>query len=58
MMVQWLNRGQDNLKFYAVDPLTGAKKEIYDEKQASWIDLDFGGRIEYLKDNKQLEIGK
>lgn len=52
MMVQWLNRGQDNLKFYAVDPLTGAKKEIYDEKQSSWVDLDFGGRIEYLGDNK------
>lgn len=52
MMVQWLNRGQDNLKFYAVNPQTGAKKEIYDEKQSSWVDLDFGGRIEYLKDNK------
>lgn len=52
MMVQWLNRGQDNLKFYAVDPLSGAKKEIYDEKQSSWVDLDFDGRIEYLKDNK------
>jgi dipeptidyl-peptidase-4 len=52
MMVQWLNRGQDNLKFYAVDPTTGAKKEIYDEKQTSWVDLDFDGRIEYLKDNK------
>ncbi|MES2651597.1 MAG: DPP IV N-terminal domain-containing protein [Bacteroidota bacterium] len=53
MMVQWLNRGQDNLKFYAVDPLSGTKKEIYDEKQSSWVDLDFDGRIEYLKDNKQ-----
>ncbi len=52
MMVQWMNRGQDNLKFYAVDPNTGAKKEIYDEKQSSWVDLDFDGRIEYLKDNK------
>lgn len=52
MMVQWLNRGQDNLKFYAVDPTSGTKKEIYDEKQSSWVDLDFDGRIEYLKDNK------
>ncbi len=52
MMVQWMDRGQQNLKFYAVDPLNGTKKEIYDEKQASWIDLDFKGRIEYLKDNK------
>ncbi len=52
MMVQWMNRDQTNLKFYAVNPNTGAKKEFYDEKQPSWVDLDFGGRIEYLKDNK------
>lgn len=52
MMVQWMNRDQDNLKFYAVDPLTGVKKEIYDETQAAWIDLDHQGRIEYLADNK------
>lgn len=52
MMVQWMDRGQENLKFYAVNPLSGAKKEIYDEKQSSWIDLDYDGRIEYLKDNK------
>jgi len=53
MMVQWMNRGQDNLKFYAVNPNTGAKKEIYDERQKSWVDLDYNGRIEYLKDNKR-----
>ncbi|WP_036602144.1 S9 family peptidase [Olivibacter sitiensis] len=52
MMVQWMNRDQNNLKFYAVDPSTGTIKEIYDEKQAAWIDLDQDGRIEYLKDNK------
>jgi dipeptidyl-peptidase-4 len=52
MMVQWMNRGQDNLKFYTVKPETGAKKEIYDEKQPSWVDLDFGGRITYLEDKK------
>lgn len=52
MMVQWMNRGQDNLKFYAVTPADGAKKEIYDEKQSSWIDLSDDARIEYLKDNK------
>jgi len=52
MMVQWMDRGQENLKFYSVSPASGAKKEIYDEKQSSWVDLDFDGRIEYLKDNK------
>ncbi|MGY4383647.1 dipeptidyl-peptidase-4 [Pedobacter sp. UYP24] len=52
LMVQWMNRGQNNLKFYAVNPKTGSKIEIYDEKQPSWVDLDFAGRIEYLKDNR------
>jgi len=52
MMVQWMNRGQDNLKFYAVKPETGAKKEIYNEKQSSWVDLDYDGRITYLEDKK------
>ncbi|MEJ7557311.1 MAG: DPP IV N-terminal domain-containing protein [Pedobacter sp.] len=52
LMVQWMNRGQDNLKFYSVNPVTGVKKEIYDEKQSSWVDLDFDERIEYLEDKK------
>lgn len=52
LMVQWMNRDQTNLKFYEVDPKTGAKKEIYDERQDSWIDLSHSERITYLKDNK------
>ena len=52
MMVQWMNRGQDNLKFYKVNPETGVKKEIYDEKQSSWVDLDYDERITYLEDKK------
>lgn len=52
IMVQWMNRDQNNLKFYAVDPINGTKKEIYDEKQSSWINLDHDERITYLSDNK------
>lgn len=52
LMVQWMNRDQTNLKFYAVDPQTGRKKEIYDEKQSAWIDLSHSERITYLNDNK------
>ena len=37
-LVQWMNRGQDNLKIYAMNPTTGRTVEIYDEKQPSWID--------------------
>jgi len=52
IMVQWMNRDQSNLKFYEVNPADGSKKEIYDEKQPSWINLDHDERITYLADNK------
>jgi dipeptidyl-peptidase-4 len=53
VLVQWMNRGQDNLKIFAVDPSTGNKKEIYDEVQKTWVDLDDqGGRISFLNGNK------
>jgi dipeptidyl-peptidase-4 len=38
LVVQWMNRGQDTLKLYQIDPPTGRKKEIYVEHQQSWVD--------------------
>ncbi|MCK7558272.1 DPP IV N-terminal domain-containing protein [Chitinophaga sedimenti] len=38
LWLQWMPRGQDNLKIYSVNPESGAKKEVYDEKQKTWID--------------------
>jgi len=52
IMLQWMNRDQNNLKFYEVNPVDGHKKEVYDEKQPSWINLDHDERITYLGDNK------
>jgi dipeptidyl-peptidase-4 len=40
LMVQWINRGNDNLKMYNVSPVNGSKKEVYAETQKSWIDID------------------
>ena len=48
LWLQWMNRGQDNLKIYNIDLTNGAKTEVYDEKQATWVDLDQGNRIEFL----------
>jgi len=39
LTVQWMNRGQDNIKIFRVDPATGGKDEIYDEKQAAWVEF-------------------
>jgi Dipeptidyl aminopeptidases/acylaminoacyl-peptidases len=52
LWVQWMNRDQTNLKFYDIDLSTGRKKEVYDEKQDTWIDLDESNRIEFLPSGK------
>jgi dipeptidyl-peptidase-4 len=52
LLVQWMNRLQNNLIIYEVNNFTGAKTEFYNEKQKSWVDLDDqGGRIQFLKEN-------
>jgi dipeptidyl-peptidase 4 len=38
LCVQWMNRRQDTLMFYAVDPLSGRKNLLYEESQKSWVD--------------------
>lgn len=48
LWVQWMNRGQDNLKIYTINFANGTKKEVYDEKQQTWVDLDEAARIEFL----------
>lgn len=50
LRIQWMNRGQDNLKIYSINPETGRKREIYDEKQKTWI--DWFDAIPYLKNKK------
>ncbi|MCH8124799.1 DPP IV N-terminal domain-containing protein [candidate division KSB1 bacterium] len=37
--IQWMNRDQNHIKIYLVDPLSGSKKEIYDEKQDAWVEF-------------------
>lgn len=38
LFTQWMNRGQDTLILYAVDPATGAKQQVYLEHQPAWVD--------------------
>ncbi len=53
LWIQWMPRTQDNLKVYEMNLADGSKKEIYDEKQKTWIDLDDqGSRITFLKNGK------
>lgn len=57
LLVQWMNRGQDKLIIYKVNPETGAKKQWYEETQKTWIDLDDQGeRIHFLSAGKGMVI--
>jgi dipeptidyl-peptidase-4 len=39
LSVQWMNRGQDDLKIYLIDLLTGAKSDLYEERQPAWVEF-------------------
>lgn len=51
LLVQWINRGQDHLKIFDVNPGSGAKKIMYEEQQKTWVDLEdrAGQRFTFLK---------
>ena len=51
LLVQWMNRLQDNLIIYEVNTANGSKKEFYNEKQKTWIDLDDEGERIHFFDN-------
>ncbi len=39
LTVQWMNRGQDTIRFFNCDPATGKKTQIFEERQASWVEF-------------------
>ena len=39
LTVQWVNRGQDTIRFYNCDATTGKKQQVYEEKQPAWVDF-------------------
>ena len=52
LWVNWLNRGNNHLIIYNVNPSTGQKTEVYTETQKTWIDLDDNDRVQFLQNGK------
>jgi acetyl esterase/lipase len=50
LWMQWKNRGQDNLKLFAVNPATGSKTELVNESQKTWV--DWLTTVHFLSDGK------
>lgn len=50
LWVQWMNRDQNHLVMYAVNPTDGTKKVVYEEQQKTWVDWLEG--IHFLQGNQ------
>lgn len=48
LMVSTLNRTQNDLKIYAVNPRSAVSKLIYSEKSDSWIDIDLSNKAVFM----------
>jgi len=48
LRVQWMNRGQDTLRFFDCDPTSGEKIQVFEETQDTWV--DWFNNIYYLDD--------
>jgi len=52
LWLQWLNHGQNHYKLLEIDGASGASKELYGERQKTWISLDDEPRIRFLESGK------
>ena len=53
LLVQWMNRKQNQLKIWEVNPATGSKTSFLSEEQKTWISLDDEGkRMTFLNNGK------
>jgi dipeptidyl-peptidase-4 len=52
LFVQWMNRKQNQLIVYAVNPANGGKTPFYTEEQKTWVDLEGGDRFDFLENGK------
>lgn len=52
LLVQWMNRKQNQLIVYSVSPTTGSKTPFYTEEQKTWINLDENDRMNFLDNGK------
>ena len=52
LWLQWLNRGQNHYRLLEIAVDSGAAKELYEERQNTWIALDDEPRIRFLSSGK------
>jgi dipeptidyl-peptidase-4 len=54
LLVQWMNRAQNQLKIFAVNPSNGQKSIFYEQTSKTWINLDDeGSRIYFIPNSNK-----
>ncbi|HXB43151.1 MAG TPA: DPP IV N-terminal domain-containing protein [Puia sp.] len=54
LWAQWIARNQQELKIFAIDTSSGSKKQVYEEKQKTWVSAKYG--IRFLEKSNQYII--
>jgi len=52
LWLQWCNRNQNHLKILETDLATGVVRQIYEERQETWVSTDYASRIRFLSSGK------
>ncbi len=56
LLVQWMNRKQNNLKVFEVSAINGSKKLFYEENSSTWIKLEEKNRFTIYNKGKNILI--
>ncbi|NML19557.1 prolyl oligopeptidase family serine peptidase [Pseudoflavitalea sp. G-6-1-2] len=57
LIVKWVNRRQNQIKVFEVDPDNGSKKLLYEETQATWVNINNAASITWLDSGRNVIIG-
>ncbi|WP_158643776.1 S9 family peptidase [Pseudobacter ginsenosidimutans] len=56
LLVHWLNREQNILLVYEVEPENGKKKLLYEERQPTWLDINNAAGFDYINKGRNIII--
>jgi dipeptidyl-peptidase-4 len=54
LVVQWMNRGQDTIRLFSCDPVSGKKERILQQQQPSWV--TFFEDLYFLRDGSRFLV--
>lgn len=57
LIVKWVNRRQNQIKVFEVDPDNGSRKLLYEETQSTWVNINNAASITWIDSGRNIIIG-